>query len=115
MAMKTLGKTLKEAREQAFFTLKQVEEATGISNAYISQLENEKIKKPSANVLHKLATVYNIELQVLLAAAGIIEESDTPKTRMLNSIALSAQQLSQDEEEALMKYLKFLRHEKRNG
>ena len=45
--MKTLGKTLKDAREGVPFTLKQVEEATGISNAYISQLENEKIKKPS--------------------------------------------------------------------
>jgi transcriptional regulator with XRE-family HTH domain len=111
----TLGKTLKDARDQASFTLKQVEEATGISNAYLSQLENEKIKKPSASILHKLATVYNIDLQVLLVAAGIIEESSTPKTKMLNSIALSAQQLSADEEEALMKYLKFLRHEKRNG
>jgi transcriptional regulator with XRE-family HTH domain len=113
--MKSLGKTLKDAREQATFTLKQVEEATGISNAYISQVENEKIKKPSASVLHKLATVYNIELEVLLAAAGIIEASNTPKTKMLNSIAMSTQQLSEDEEEALMKYLKFLRHEKRNG
>jgi len=113
--MKSLGKTLKDAREQATFTLKQVEEATGISNAYISQLENEKIKKPSANVLHKLATVYNVDLQVLLAAAGIIEESKTPKNMMLNSIAFSAQQLLPEEEEALMKYLKFLRHEKKNA
>jgi transcriptional regulator with XRE-family HTH domain len=113
--MKSLGRTLKDAREHASFTLKQVEEATGISNAYLSQVENEKIKKPSANVLHKLATVYNIELEVLLGAAGIIEESNTPKTKMLNSIALSSQQLSSEEEEALMKYLKFLRHEKRNG
>ncbi|TKB95753.1 helix-turn-helix domain-containing protein [Pedobacter cryophilus] len=113
--MKSLGRTLKDAREQASFTLKQVEEATGISNAYLSQVENEKIKKPSANVLHKLATAYNIELEVLLGAAGIIEESNTPKTKMLNSIALSSQQLSSEEEDALMKYLKFLRHEKRNG
>jgi len=113
--MKSLGKTLKDSREQSRFTLKQVEDATGISNAYLSQLENEKIKKPSANVLYKLATVYHIDLEVLLAAAGIIEESTAPKTLMLNSQAISAQQITGEEEEALVRYLKFLRHEKKNA
>jgi len=49
--MKSLGKTLKVSRELIPLALRQVEEATGISNAYLSQLENDKIKKPSANVL----------------------------------------------------------------
>ena len=29
-----------------------------VSNTYLSQLENEKIKKPSLNVRHQLAEVY---------------------------------------------------------
>ena len=49
--MATLGITIKEARKRNGFTLKQVEDALGISNAYLSQLENEKIKSPSANIL----------------------------------------------------------------
>ena len=52
--MKTLGQVLKESREKSNKTMRDVEEATGISNAYLSQLENDKIKKPSANVLYKL-------------------------------------------------------------
>lgn len=52
----SLGETLKSARELIPLTLRQVEEAVGMSNAYLSQLENEKIKKPSANVLYKLST-----------------------------------------------------------
>lgn len=107
--MKSLGKTLKDARELIPLTLRQVEEAVGISNAYLSQLENEKIKKPSANVLYKLSTLYNIELNTLLAAAGIIEESSESKSKLLNSVALSAQELTLKEEEILLKYLKFLR------
>ena len=51
ISMKSLGKTLKVSRELIPLALRQVEEATGISNAYLSQLENDKIKKPSANVL----------------------------------------------------------------
>ena len=47
--METLGKTLKNTRENVSLTLRDVEIATGISNAYLSQLENEKIKKTSAN------------------------------------------------------------------
>lgn len=75
MFMKLLGSKLKELRDIHRFTLRQVEEATGISNAYLSQLENDKIAKPSANVLYKLSNIYNVELDSLLAAAGIIEKS----------------------------------------
>jgi transcriptional regulator with XRE-family HTH domain len=109
--MKSLGKTLKDARELIPLTLRQVEEAAGISNAYLSQLENEKIKKPSANVLYKLANLYNIEMNSLLAAAGIIQASTDAKSKLLNSAALSAEKLSQEEEEQLLKYLKFLRNQ----
>ncbi|WP_018629567.1 helix-turn-helix domain-containing protein [Niabella aurantiaca] len=110
MSMKSLGKTLKNARELIPFTLRQVEEAVGISNAYLSQLENDKIKKPSANVLYKLANLYNVELDSLLAAAGIIQESKESKNKLLNTAALSAEKLTVEEEEQLLKYLKFLRN-----
>ena len=70
--MKTLGKTLKDARELIPLTLRQVEDAIDISNAYLSQLENDKIKKPSANVLYKLANLYRIELNTLLEASGVV-------------------------------------------
>ena len=40
-------------------TLRQIEEKTGISNAYLSQLENGKIKSPSYDVVKKLNDFYN--------------------------------------------------------
>jgi HTH-type transcriptional regulator, competence development regulator len=107
--MKSLGKTLKDSRDVRSLTLRQVEEATGISNAYLSQLENEKIKKPSANVLYKLASLYNIELDSLLYAAGIIETEAPQKNKLLNTVALSAEKLNSEEEQALLDYLKYLR------
>lgn len=107
--MKSLGKTLKDSRELMSLTLRQVEEATDISNAYLSQLENDKIKKPSANVLYKLASLYNVELDSLLYAAGVIQSQPQSKSKLLNTIALSAEKLSSTEEQALLDYLKYLR------
>ncbi len=40
-------------------TLRQVEEKTGISNAYLSQLENGKMKNPSHTIVIKLQSFYN--------------------------------------------------------
>jgi len=107
--MNTLGKTLKDSRELMSLTLRQVEDSTGISNAYLSQLENEKIKKPSANVLYKLASLYQVELDTLLHAAGIIETQTAGKSKLLNTVALSAEKLNSEEEQALLDYLRYLR------
>lgn len=109
--MRSLGQTLKDSRELMSLTLRQVEEATGISNAYLSQLENDKIKKPSANILYKLASIYNIELNNLFVAAGIIQESEGAKNNLFSNVALSAEQLTKEEERALMTYLKVLRQQ----
>lgn len=105
--MKTLGQTLKEARELIPFTLREVEAATGISNAYNSQLENDKIKNPSANVLYKLSRIYKIELDDLLLAAGIIKES-----QQIKNTGKSIKNLTPKEHQQLCQYLKFLRSTK---
>ncbi len=112
--MGTLGKTLKSTRENVSLTLREVELSTGISNAYLSQLENDKIKRPSANVLYKLSSIYKIDLNVLLTAAGIIERDSQPKTEnplslLEKEIAFYKDKLSIDEERAVVNFIKFLK------
>lgn len=106
--MKTLGATLKEYREMMKLTLRQVEESVGISNAYLSQLENDKIKKPSANVLYKLSCLYCVNIEVFLYAAGIIKDKPLTNSNLIQNIAKAAQ-LTPEEEAQLMQYLQFLR------
>jgi len=50
------------------------EEATKkeVSNAYLSQLENNKIVKPSPNVLHALSLVYATSYEDLMRRAGYV-------------------------------------------
>lgn len=65
-----LGPVLKEIRSSKGLSLREVEQATGVSNAYLSQLENGKVRKPSLFFIHKLARVYGWTIDELLDAAG---------------------------------------------
>ena len=54
-------------------SVRQVAEDTGISNAYLSQLERSVTKNPSPHVLHKLAEYYQVPYETLMIAAGYMK------------------------------------------
>jgi transcriptional regulator with XRE-family HTH domain len=106
--MQKLGEALTAARERKGMTLRDVERETGVSNAYLSQLENAKIKQPSPNVLHKLAALYGIGYSSLMRSAGYPIGSSSGD----DDAALLAARLgptNTDEQDALAEYLQFLR------
>ncbi|WP_104735170.1 helix-turn-helix domain-containing protein [Hanstruepera ponticola] len=115
--MNKLGETLKSLRNLNSLTLKEVELKLGISNAYLSQLENDKVKQPSANTLYKLAKLYNVDLDVLLYSAGIIEENPVKKrseaTKFMNAIAYSSSGLTKKQKESVLDYLEFIKSRKK--
>lgn len=106
-----LSQYLVDIRAASGLKLRQVEEATDreVSNAYLSQLENGKIKKPSPNVLHSLSTVYGVSYESLMEKAGYIVPSSKGKKVAKRSI----DNLTIDEEEELRKYLAFYRSRKK--
>lgn len=73
------GKYLKSLREQKGVSLLDVEKATGISNAYLSQLETGTRKRlPTPDRLRQIANYYNVTMAEMMqkagyADAGIIE------------------------------------------
>ena len=103
-----LGLLLKESRKLSKLTLRQVEESTGISNAYLSQLENGKIKKPSANVLYKLASIYRVDMNQLMKSSGLLIKNKTKSSdEFLDSVAFFAKELSEYEMQEVLDFLKF--------
>ncbi len=66
-----LGVFLKELRIKNNFTIMQVEVKTGISNSYISLIERNK-RKPSMEILHKLAKTYKVKTEDLLRFMGYL-------------------------------------------
>ena len=109
MNKQKLGQFLRTIREGKGLTLRAVETASGISNAYLSQLEGDKIKQPSPVVLHKLSEVFEISYARLLNLAGYpLPNSDGGPAEDVG-IAARIGQVSVEEEDALVEYLEFLR------
>jgi transcriptional regulator with XRE-family HTH domain len=113
--IKTLGQQLRIARDLRKLSLREVEVGTGISNAYLSQLENDKIKKPSPQFLGKLAALYNLDFQMLMEAAGYIDPKSAspggPKS-LAGATLWGQEDLTALEEEKLVDYLRFIRSQK---
>jgi transcriptional regulator with XRE-family HTH domain len=106
-----LGGLLADLRAAKGFSLREVEEATGkaVSNAYLSQLENGRIQKPSPNVLHSLAEVYAVPYETLMERAGYLLPSEERGGHRRRLAAFAIDDLTAEEEEDLLKYLAFLR------
>ena len=107
----TLGKYLASVRIDRQLTLRQVEEATGkeVSNAYLSQIENDKIKKPSPNILFTLANLYAVDFNKLMEMAGYIVSERKPGERHGRAATFADMNLSPEEEAELLRYLRFIR------
>lgn len=109
----SLGQYLANERMIRGLTLRQVEEATGkeVSNAYLSQLEHDRITKPSPHILHKLAEVYAVRYEVLMEKAGYIKSTAcrSEGDRHGRIPTFAEKDLTSEEEEALLQYLAFLR------
>jgi len=110
-----LGDLLADLRKAKLLSLRQVEQATGrsVSNAYLSQLEKGKIRKPSPNVLRNLAAVYAVPYETLMEKAGyLLPPKGGAAGRRRRLAVFAIDDLTAEEEEELLKYLAFLRSRK---
>jgi HTH-type transcriptional regulator, competence development regulator len=113
----TLGQYLASIRRDRRMTLRQVEEASNkeISNAYLSQIENDKIQQPSPNLLHAVAEIYGLDYGQLMEKAGHITPSKghSDNQRHGRVATFAEHNLTSDEEAELIQYLGYLRARKR--
>ncbi|HZI98886.1 MAG TPA: helix-turn-helix transcriptional regulator [Actinomycetales bacterium] len=68
-----LGDYLREQRHGAKLTLRQLADAAGVSNPYLSQVERG-LRKPSAEMLGQIAKGLRISAETLYVRAGILAE-----------------------------------------
>ncbi len=113
----SLGQYLASIRQARKMTLRQVEDGTNklVSNAYLSQIENDKIQQPSPNVLHALSEVYGIDYGQLMERAGHITpgQSRGEHERHGRIATFADHNLTSAEEAQLIEYLQFIRGRKR--
>ena len=114
----SLGIRLRAARERAGLTLREVEERTGISNAYLSQIESGRIKEPSPRILHRLAELYGESYAELLELAGYpVPEAGEGRRSHESSLHAHGRlgSVTHEEEAELLEYLKFMRTRSRRS
>ncbi|MFC7493241.1 MULTISPECIES: helix-turn-helix domain-containing protein [unclassified Nocardioides] len=73
--VETLGDYLRQQRESAHLSLRQLAEQAGVSNPYLSQIERG-LRRPSAQVLQQLAKALRISAEQLYVRAGIVNPED---------------------------------------
>jgi transcriptional regulator with XRE-family HTH domain len=67
-----IGDFIREQREQAHVSLRQLARVAGVSNPYLSQIERG-LRKPSADILQQIAKGLAISAEQLYVRAGILE------------------------------------------
>src|SRR5579862_5594835 len=73
--MANIGEYIRQQREQAQYSLRQLADAAGVSNPYLSQIERG-LRKPSAEILQQIAKALRISAETLYVQAGILEERE---------------------------------------
>lgn len=109
---------IKNTRKLSGKTLREIEHITGISNSYLSQLENGKIKNPSPIKIYKISQALEINYEKLMRMLGypLTQQNDDVKGRKLKtrnkariSTSNALKDITPEEEVELLRYLGFIR------
>jgi transcriptional regulator with XRE-family HTH domain len=68
-----LGSFIRDQRDQAQMSLRQLAKAAEVSNPYLSQVERG-LRKPSAEILNRIAQGLRISAESLYVQAGILSD-----------------------------------------
>jgi transcriptional regulator with XRE-family HTH domain len=114
----TLGQYLASIRNDRELSQRDVEKATDkvVSNAYLSQIETDQIKRPNPNILHALAELYAVSYEDLMERAGFVVPTRSRRSaqqRHGRVATFAGHNLSNEEEAELVKFLGYLRSKKK--
>jgi transcriptional regulator with XRE-family HTH domain len=70
-----IGEYIREQRNNAKISLRQLAKLAGVSNPYLSQIERG-LRKPSAEILQQIAKGLRISAEALYVEAGILEQRE---------------------------------------
>src|ERR1700760_4271742 len=68
-----IGDYIREQRNSAQISLRQLAKLAGVSNPYLSQIERG-LRKPSAEILQQIAKGLRISAEAMYVQAGILEQ-----------------------------------------
>jgi transcriptional regulator with XRE-family HTH domain len=108
VTVNSIGDYIREQREQAKISMRQLAQSAGVSNPYLSQIERG-LRKPSADILQQIAKGLRISAEALYVQAGILE--DRPADSGVRSALLTDPELSERQKQVLIEIYESFRRE----
>src|SRR5208282_1767223 len=108
VTVNSIGEYIREQREQAKISMRQLAQSAGVSNPYLSQIERG-LRKPSADILQQIAKGLRISAEALYVQAGILE--DRPADSGVRSALLTDPELSERQKQVLIEIYESFRRE----
>lgn len=104
-----LGEYLREQRRNAQLSLRQLADAAGVSNPYLSQIERG-LRKPSADILQQLAKALRISAETLYVQAGILDEKERDELET-RAVILADPSINERQKQVLLQIYESFRKE----
>ena len=108
VSVNSIGEYIREQREQARISMRQLAQAAGVSNPYLSQIERG-LRKPSADILQQIAKGLRISAEALYVQAGILD--DRLSDSGVRAALLADSDLSERQKQVLMEIYESFRRE----
>ena len=80
-----LGTFIREQREAARQSIRDLSKLAGVSNPYLSQIERG-LRRPSAEILQQIAKALEISSESLYVRAGILDPDARPTTGVVEAV-----------------------------
>ncbi|MFI6098741.1 helix-turn-helix domain-containing protein [Lentzea sp. NPDC051213] len=104
---RNIGEYIREQRNTAKISLRELAKQAGVSNPYLSQIERG-LRKPSAEILQQIAKGLRISAEVLYVEAGILQQREGGA---LADAIVAATDLSERQKQVLLDVYESFRRE----
>jgi transcriptional regulator with XRE-family HTH domain len=108
MNVGSIGEYIRQQREQAKISLRQLSSAAGVSNPYLSQIERG-LRRPSAEILQQIAKGLRISAEALYVQAGILEDRQSDSG--VRTAVLADPSLNERQKQVLLEIYESFRKE----
>jgi transcriptional regulator with XRE-family HTH domain len=110
VTVSTIGSYIREQRQQAKISIRQLAQAAGVSNPYLSQVERG-LRRPSADILQQIAKGLRISAEALYVQAGILD--DKPGERTVTDAIMADPEITERQKQMLIDIYESFRKEVR--
>ena len=108
--VRNLGDYIREQRNSAQISLRQLAKQAGVSNPYLSQIERG-LRKPSAEVLQQLANALRVSTPVMYLRAGLLDALDAKEGQGTLAAIAADPELTSAQKQSLTQIYETFRRE----